>query len=80
MHQVEFFFRRNQGDDREQALIILKDLCERRATVNEWSNDVTCLVGRIYKDKFTESHCEKPEFLEEAIKWYRRGFEKNPNI
>ena len=46
----------------------------------ELSNDITCLCGRIYKDKYTESNCADQEALVKAIEWYRCGFAASPNI
>jgi hypothetical protein len=72
--------RRNQNDDREKALEILERLCETKRTENELSNDITCLCGRIYKDKYTESDCKDKISFENAIEWYRRGFAADPNL
>jgi mitogen-activated protein kinase kinase kinase 5 len=73
-------FRRNETGDRDEALNILERLCQTKKTESELSNDVICLCGRIYKDKFTESACQDQESLEKAIEWYRRGFGADPNI
>lgn len=72
--------RRNEGNDRERALETLERLCETKKTESELSNDMTCLFGRIYKDKYTESNCTDEDALQRAIKWYRQGFEDNPNV
>lgn len=73
-------FRRNQPGDRDEALNILEHLCQTKKTESELSNDILCLCGRIYKDKFTESFCQDQESLDKAIDWYRRGFAADPNI
>ncbi|CAF0727583.1 unnamed protein product [Rotaria sordida] len=72
--------RRNQNDDRDKALEVLKRLCQTKKTENELSNDIICLCGRIYKDKYTESNCQDKNSLEKAIEYYRRGFAADPNI
>jgi hypothetical protein len=74
------FLRRNQNGDRDKALSILESLCQTKKTENELSNDITCLCGRIYKDKYTESNCEDKFSLEKAFQWYQRGFAASPNI
>ncbi len=74
------FFRRNQNVDRDKALEILESLMQTKKTENELSNDITCLCGRIYKDKYTESYCEDKYSLEKAYEWYQRGFAASPNI
>ncbi|CAF1521899.1 unnamed protein product [Adineta ricciae] len=72
--------RRNQTGDRDEALNILERLCQTKKTESELSNDIICLCGRIYKDKYTESSCTDQESLEKAIEWYRRGYAADPNI
>jgi hypothetical protein len=75
-----FSIRRNQNADRDKALEILESLMQTKKTENELSNDITCLCGRIYKDKYTESYCEDTVALEKALEWYQRGFTASPNI
>ncbi|CAF1228609.1 unnamed protein product [Rotaria sordida] len=72
--------RRNQNDNLNKALNILEKLCTTNEMDSELTNDISCLYGRIYKDKFKQTNYLNEEFLHNAIKWYRRGFEVNPNL
>ncbi|XP_077101001.1 mitogen-activated protein kinase kinase kinase 15 isoform X1 [Siphateles boraxobius] len=69
--------RRNSPGDREQALRVMLQVlqsCEHPAP------DMFCLCGRIYKDIFLDSDCKDTKNRENAIQWYRKGFELQPTL
>uniref|UniRef100_A0A5S6QQT7 mitogen-activated protein kinase kinase kinase n=1 Tax=Trichuris muris TaxID=70415 RepID=A0A5S6QQT7_TRIMR len=68
--------RRNTGDDRSKALQVILGMLEKP---ENQIPDFLCLAGRIYKDRLCESKCQDRQSLDEAIKWYRKGFEIQPN-
>uniref|UniRef100_A0A4W4H684 mitogen-activated protein kinase kinase kinase n=1 Tax=Electrophorus electricus TaxID=8005 RepID=A0A4W4H684_ELEEL len=69
--------RRNSPGDREQALRVMLQVlqsCEHPAP------DMFCLCGRIYKDVFLDSDCKDTKSRDNAIQWYRKGFELQPTL
>ena len=68
--------RRKQSGDRERALQVIISALQKEE--NNFP-DMICLAGRIYKDIFVESSYKDMTSLENAINWYRKGFEIQPN-
>ncbi|XP_026773607.3 mitogen-activated protein kinase kinase kinase 5 [Pangasianodon hypophthalmus] len=69
--------RRNQPGDRQRALDIMLPLVESEEQV---ASDIYCLVGRIYKDMFQDSHFADTQSRDSSIQWFRRGFESEPTL
>ncbi|XP_065125035.1 mitogen-activated protein kinase kinase kinase 5 [Paramisgurnus dabryanus] len=69
--------RRNLPDDRQKALDIMLPLVNSDEQV---ASDIYCLVGRIYKDMFLDSHFADTESRDHGIQWFKKGFESEPTL
>ncbi|KAJ8278142.1 hypothetical protein GJAV_G00084320 [Gymnothorax javanicus] len=69
--------RRNSPGDREQALEVMLQVLE---SCDHPAPDMFCLCGRIYKDIFLDSDCKDTKNRDNAIQWYRKGFELQPTL
>ncbi|XP_066522845.1 mitogen-activated protein kinase kinase kinase 15 isoform X1 [Hoplias malabaricus] len=69
--------RRNSPGDREQALGVMLQVLE---SCEHPAPDMFCLCGRIYKDIFLDSDCKDTKSRDDAIQWYRKGFELQPTL
>jgi tetratricopeptide (TPR) repeat protein len=72
-------YKFNKGDERRRALQVLTSIVDSQGD----SPETCALVGRIYKDQYNEAIAAGAElkasgFLEQAIEWYRRGFNADP--
>mgnify|MGYP001006487366 CR=1 FL=1 len=76
MHAIVILHRRNSTGDKQEALRVIEEFLKKD---ENHIPDMVCLCGRIYKDKFVDSNYEDKEALTNAIHWYRRGFEVQPN-
>ncbi|XP_067428363.1 mitogen-activated protein kinase kinase kinase 5 isoform X1 [Thunnus thynnus] len=69
--------RRNLPGDRQKALDIMLPLVEGEEQV---ASDIYCLVGRIYKDMFLESHFTDTQSRDSGTHWFKKGFESEPTL
>uniref|UniRef100_A0A8C6TQH3 Mitogen-activated protein kinase kinase kinase 5 n=1 Tax=Neogobius melanostomus TaxID=47308 RepID=A0A8C6TQH3_9GOBI len=67
--------RRNLPGDRQKALDIMLPLVEGEEQV---ASDIYCLVGRIYKDKFLETHFTDTESRDSST--FKKGLESEPTL
>ncbi|KAK2883448.1 hypothetical protein QQF64_016941 [Cirrhinus molitorella] len=69
--------RRNLPGDRQKALDNMLPLVNSDEQV---ASDIYCLVGRIYKDMFLDSHFIDTESRDQGMHWFRKGFESEPTL
>jgi tetratricopeptide (TPR) repeat protein len=70
--------RRNEGNDREQAIAILNELLRKQGADPETLG----ILGRVYKDQYKElkkkGSIKQSAALDDAIETYTKGFESDP--
>ncbi|MGH0189647.1 UNVERIFIED_CONTAM: hypothetical protein FKN15_037205 [Acipenser sinensis] len=81
-HMIQFHYafalnRRNSPGDREKALRVMLQVLQ---SCDHPAPDMFCLCGRIYKDIFLDSDCKDTKNRENAIQWYRKGFDLQPTL
>uniref|UniRef100_A0A8C8CKR5 mitogen-activated protein kinase kinase kinase n=1 Tax=Oncorhynchus tshawytscha TaxID=74940 RepID=A0A8C8CKR5_ONCTS len=76
-HHAFALNRRNLPGDRQKALDIMLPLVKAD---NQVASDIYCLVGRIYKDVFLESHFADKESRDSGTAWFKKGFESEPTL
>uniref|UniRef100_A0A8C7UR12 mitogen-activated protein kinase kinase kinase n=1 Tax=Oncorhynchus mykiss TaxID=8022 RepID=A0A8C7UR12_ONCMY len=76
-HHAFALNRRNLLGDRQKALDIMLPLVKAD---NQVASDIYCLVGRIYKDMFLESHFADKESRDSGTAWFKKGFESEPTL
>ncbi|XP_010782199.1 mitogen-activated protein kinase kinase kinase 5-like, partial [Notothenia coriiceps] len=69
--------KRNLPGDRQKALDIMLPLVNGEEQV---ASDIYCLVGRIYKDMFLESHFTDTPSRDSSTQWFKKGFESEPTL
>ncbi|XP_045850849.1 mitogen-activated protein kinase kinase kinase 15 isoform X2 [Meles meles] len=81
-HNIKFHYafalnRRNSPGDREKALQVMLQILQ---SCDHPAPDMFCLCGRIYKDIFLDSDCKDDTSRDNAIEWYRKGFELQSSL
>ncbi|XP_073758115.1 mitogen-activated protein kinase kinase kinase 15 isoform X1 [Callorhinus ursinus] len=81
-HNIKFHYafalnRRNNAGDREKALQVMLQVLQ---SCDHPAPDMFCLCGRIYKDIFLDSDYKDDTSRDNAIEWYRKGFELQSSL